>query len=306
MSLTAFGHGPSGVSTEPAVQKKSRVVWFLLLPGLVYLGLFFITPLISLVITSFQTSPPGAFIGEYVNSFRWENYAEVLSMYGDHSLRSFFYAATATLIALAIGYPLAYFIGVRLRPYPLWQSLALVLVIAPFFISFLLRTVAWKQLLADEGFIVGTMKALAIIPEDAFITGTSISVIFGLAYNFIPFMTLPLYASIERLDLRLLEAGSDLYAGPFTSFRKITVPLTMPGIISGTLLTFIPAAGDYVNASANFLGSTSTTMVGNVIEANFLVLQNYPHAASMSLILMAAILVLVSAYVYKSGTDDLL
>jgi spermidine/putrescine transport system permease protein len=227
-------------------------------------------------------------------------------MYGDHSLRSFFYAATATLIALAIGYPLAYFIGVRLRPYPLWQSLALVLVIAPFFISFLLRTVAWKQLLADEGFIVGTMKALAIIPEDAFITGTSISVIFGLAYNFIPFMTLPLYASIERLDLRLLEAGSDLYAGPFTSFRKITVPLTMPGIISGTLLTFIPAAGDYVNASANFLGSTSTTMVGNVIEANFLVLQNYPHAASMSLILMAAILVLVSAYVYKSGTDDLL
>jgi spermidine/putrescine transport system permease protein len=306
MSLTAFGHGPSGVSTEPTVQKKSRVVWFLLLPGLVYLGLFFITPLISLVITSFQTAPPGAFIGEYVNSFRWENYAEVLSMYGDHSLRSFFYAATATLIALAIGYPLAYFIGVRLRPYPLWQSLALVLVIAPFFISFLLRTVAWKQLLADEGFIVGTMKALAIIPEDAFITGTSISVIFGLAYNFIPFMTLPLYASIERLDLRLLEAGSDLYAGPFTSFRKITVPLTMPGIISGTLLTFIPAAGDYVNASANFLGSTSTTMVGNVIEANFLVLQNYPHAASMSLILMAAILVLVSAYVYKSGTDDLL
>lgn len=306
MSLTAFGHGPSGVSAEPAVQKKSRVVWFLLLPGLVYLGLFFITPLISLVITSFQTAPPGAFIGEYVNSFRWENYAEVLSMYGDHSLRSFFYAATATLIALAIGYPLAYFIGVRLRPYPLWQSLALVLVIAPFFISFLLRTVAWKQLLADEGFIVGTMKAFAIIPEDAFITGTSISVIFGLAYNFIPFMTLPLYASIERLDLRLLEAGTDLYAGPFTSFRKITVPLTMPGIISGTLLTFIPAAGDYVNASANFLGSTSTTMVGNVIEANFLVLQNYPHAASMSLILMAAILVLVSAYVYKSGTDDLL
>ena len=306
MSLTAFSHGPSGVSTEPAAQKKSRVVWFLLLPGLVYLTLFFITPLISLVITSFQTAPPGAFIGVYVNAFRWENYAEVLSMYGDHSLRSFLYAAAATLIALAIGYPLAYFIGVRLRPYPLLQSLALVLVIAPFFISFLLRTVAWKQLLADEGFIVGTMKALAILPDDAYITGTSISVIFGLAYNFIPFMTLPLYASIERLDLRLLEAGNDLYAGPFTSFRKITVPLTMPGIISGTLLTFIPAAGDYVNASANFLGSTSTTMVGNVIEANFLVLQNYPHAASMSLILMAAILVLVSAYVYKSGTDDLL
>lgn len=306
MSLTAFSHGPSGVAAEPAVQKKSRMVWFLLLPGLVYLVLFFITPLFSLVMTSFQAAPPGAFIGEYVTAFRWENYAEVLEMYGEHSLRSFLYAAAATLIALAIGYPLAYFIGVRLRPYPLWQSLALVLVIAPFFISFLLRTVAWKQLLADEGFIVGTLKALAIVPPDTHITGTAISVIFGLAYNFIPFMTLPLYSSIERLDLRLLEAGNDLYAGPFTSFRKITVPLTMPGIISGTLLTFIPAAGDYVNASPNFLGSTSTTMVGNVIESNFLVLQNYPHAASMSLILMSAILILVSAYVYKSGTDDLL
>lgn len=306
MSLTAFSHGPSGVAPEPAAQKKSRVVWFLLLPGLVYLVLFFITPLISLVITAFKEAPPGAFIGEYVNAFRWENYTEVLSLYGEHSIRSFLYAAAATLIALAIGYPLAYFIGVRLRPYPLWQSLALVLVIAPFFISFLLRTVAWKQLLADEGFIVGTMKAWSILPPETHITGTAVSVIFGLAYNFIPFMTLPLYSSIERLDLRLLEASNDLYAGSFTSFRKITVPLTMPGIISGTLLTFIPAAGDYVNASANFLGSTSTTMIGNVIESNFLVLQNYPHAASMSLILMSAILILVSAYVFKSGTDDLL
>jgi spermidine/putrescine transport system permease protein len=306
MSLTAFGHGPSGVSTELAVQKKSRVVWFLLLPGLVYLGLFFITPLISLVITSFQTAPPGAFIGEYVNSFRWENYAEVLSMYGDHSRRSFFYAATATLIALAIGYPLAYFIGVRLRPYPLWQSLALVLVIAPFFISFLLRTVAWKQLLADEGFIVGTMKALAIIPEDAFITGTSISVIFGLAYNFIPFMTLPLYTSLERLDTRYLEAGSDLYASPSKVFRKVTLPLSMPGIISGTLLTFIPIAGDYINASGDFLGSSSTSMLGNVIEANYLQINDYPSASALSVLLMGAILILVAGYVKKSGTEDLL
>jgi spermidine/putrescine transport system permease protein len=176
MSLTAFSHGPSGVSVEPAAQKKSRVVWFLLLPGLVYLGLFFITPLISLVITAFKEAPPGAFIGEYVNAFRWENYAEVLSLYGEHSVRSFLYAAAATLIALAIGYPLAYFIGVRLRPYPLWQSLALVLVIAPFFISFLLRTVAWKQLLADEGFIrlAGdalsdrTVAAHAILSVDGF------------------------------------------------------------------------------------------------------------------------------------------
>lgn len=306
MAIGAFSHGPSGTVVSPAAQRRSRVAWFLLLPGIVYLLLFFLTPLFSLVLTSFKTAPPGAFIGEYVYAFRWENYVEVLSLYGEHSLRSFTYAAIATLIALAIGYPLAYFIGVRLRPYPLLQSLALVLVIAPFFISFLLRTVAWKQLLADEGWIVGTMKAFALLPPDAHITGTSISVIFGLAYNFIPFMTLPLYTSIERLDLRLLEASNDLYANSFTTFRKVTVPLTLPGIVSGTLLTFIPAAGDYVNASANFLGSTQTAMIGNVIESNFLVLQNYPHAASMSLILMAAILILVSAYVFKSGTDDLL
>lgn len=306
MSISAFSHGPSGVAAEPAVQKKSRIVWFLLLPGIVYLVLFFLTPLVSLVMTSFKAAPPGAFIGEYVNSFRWENYTEVLSLYGEHSIRSFIYAASATIIALLISYPLAYFIGVRLRSKKLWQSLALVLVIAPFFISFLLRTVAWKQMLADEGMILGTLKAFAILPADTHITGTAVSVIFGLAYNFIPFMTLPLYSSIERLDVRLLEAGSDLYAGPFSTFRKVTLPLTMPGIISGTLLTFIPAAGDYVNASANFLGSTQTAMIGNVIESNFLVLQNYPHAASMSLILMAFILILVSGYVYKSGTDDLL
>lgn len=306
MSISAFSHGPSGAAAEPAVQKKSRIVWFLLLPGIVYLVLFFLTPLVSLVMTSFRAAPPGAFIGEYVNAFRWENYTEVLSLYGEHSIRSFIYAASATIIALLISYPLAYFIGVRLRSKKLWQSLALVLVIAPFFISFLLRTVAWKQMLADEGMILGTLKAFAILPADTHITGTAISVIFGLAYNFIPFMTLPLYSSIERLDVRLLEAGSDLYAGPFSTFRKVTLPLTMPGIISGTLLTFIPAAGDYVNASANFLGSTQTAMIGNVIESNFLVLQNYPHAASMSLILMAFILILVSGYVYKSGTDDLL
>ncbi|PTW91475.1 ABC-type spermidine/putrescine transport system permease subunit I [Microbacteriaceae bacterium MWH-Ta3] len=306
MAIGAFSHGPSGVTTDATVQRSSRIAWLLLLPGIAYLILFFLVPLASLVMTSFQETIPGGFIGEYQNAFRWENYVEVLGLYGEHTMRSFLYAATATIIALIIGYPLAYFIGVKLRRFPLLQSLALVLVIAPFFISFLLRTLAWKQILADEGFVVATMKTLQLLPDDAHITGTAISVVFGLAYNFIPFMTLPLYTTLERLDLRLVEAGSDLYANPFTTFVKVTVPLTMPGIISGTLLTFIPAAGDYVNASANFLGSTSTAMIGNVIESNFLVLQNFPHAASMSLILMSAILVLVATYVKKSGTEDLL
>jgi spermidine/putrescine transport system permease protein len=180
------------------------------------------------------------------------------------------------------------------------------LVIAPFFISFLLRTLAWKAILSDDGWIASSLKAVSILPPDAHITGTPFAVVFGLTYNFIPFMCLPLYATLERLDTRLLEAGQDLYAGPWTTFRKVTVPLSMPGIVSGTLLTFIPAAGDYINASQDFLGAADTSMMGNVIESNFLVLQNYPTAASMSVILMAVILVIVGVYVRRSGTEELL
>ena len=230
----------------------------------------------------------------------------MVQQYLPHILRSFGYALAATVFALLFSYPLAYFIGVKARRWPLLQSLMLVLVIAPFFISFLLRTLAWKQLLSDESFIITSLKALSLMAPDAHFTGTPFAVIFGLTYNFIPFMTLPLYTTLERLDTRYLEAGSDLYANPFTVFRKITIPLSMPGIVAGTLLTFIPAAGDYVNASRDFLGGPDTQMMGNVIEANFLVLLNYPAAAALSIILMAAILVLVSIYVRRSGTEDLL
>jgi spermidine/putrescine transport system permease protein len=181
-----------------------------------------------------------------------------------------------------------------------------VLVIAPFFISFLLRTLAWKQILSDEGPVVSALQVFAFVPADLQLTGTPFAVIFGLTYNFIPFMCLPIYASLERLDLQYVEAGGDLYASPATTFWKITLPLSMPGVISGTLLTFIPAAGDFVNASRDFLGSTDTAMIGNVIEANFLVLQNYPAAAALSILLMAAILILVSGYVKRSGTEELL
>jgi len=186
------------------------------------------------------------------------------------------------------------------------QALALVILIAPFFISFLLRTIAWKQIFADEGVVVGLLKSMQIIPADAYLTGTPFSVVFGLTYMFLPFMALPIYTTLEKLDLRYVEAGSDLYASPFTVFRTVTFPLSLPGVVSGTLLTFIPATGDYINASRDFLGSTDTAMMGNVIEANFLVLQNFPAAAALSLILMMSILVLVSAYVKRSGTDDLL
>ena len=297
---------PAATAATPASQRKSPIALWLLLPGILYLILFFVTPLFSLVITSFQEPVPGGFMGEYQNAFRFENYVTVVSTYFSHIGRSFVYAFLATVFALLLGYPIAYVIGVKLRPYPLWQSLALVILIAPFFISFLLRTIAWKQIFADEGFFVGILKSAQIVPADAYLTGTPFSVVFGLTYMFLPFMALPIYTTLEKLDLRYVEAGGDLYANPVTVFRTITFPLSLPGVISGTLLTFIPATGDYINASRDFLGSTETAMMGNVIEANFLVLQNFPAAAALSLILMMSILIIVSAYVKRSGTDDLL
>lgn len=303
MAFAAF----STAEAQPQVQRKtSRIALLLLLPGILYLVLFFLTPLVSLVMTSLQAPREFGDIGQYDYAFNWQNYVTVMEDYWPHILRSFGYALVATVAALLISYPIAYFIGVRARSKPLLQSLLLVLVIAPFFISFLLRTLAWKQVFSDESFVITSLKALSLMAPDAHFTGTPFAVIFGLTYNFIPFMTLPLYTTLERLDTRYLEAGSDLYASPATVFRKVTVPLSMPGIVAGTLLTFIPAAGDYVNASRDFLGGPDTQMMGNVIEANFLVLLNYPAAAALSIILMAAILVLVGIYVKRSGTEDLL
>ena len=303
MAFTAF---QAGAVKEQAPRRTSRIALFLLLPGLLYLALFFLVPLVSLVITSLQTAVPGGDIGQYQPALQWQNYPAVLELYGEHFLRSFLYAVLATVFALLFSYPLAYFIGVTARRWPILQNLMLVLVIAPFFISFLLRTLAWKAMLSDESFIVTSLKAVSMLAPDAHITGTPIAVVFGLTYNFIPFMTLPIYASLERLDTRYLEASRDLYANPFTTFRTITVPLSMPGIVSGVLLTFIPAAGDYVNASQNFLGGASSQMVGNVIESNFLIINNYPAAAAMSIMLMAVILIMVIVYVKRSGTEDLL
>lgn len=304
MAFAAFANTAAPQADAP--RRHSRVALLLLLPGILYLVLFFLTPLVSLVLTSFQAPAQFGDIGQYSYAFRWENYVQVISTYLPHILRSFGYALIATVLALVISYPIAYFIGVTTRRWPLLQSIMLVLVIAPFFISFLLRTLAWKQIFSDESFVMSSLRALSVIPPDAHFTGTPAAVIFGLTYNFIPFMTLPLYSILERLDLRYLEAGNDLYASPFQVFRKVTIPLSMPGIVAGTLLTFIPAAGDFVNASRDFLGGPDTQMIGNVIEANFLVLQNYPAAAALSIILMMVILVVVSMYVKRSGTEDLL
>jgi len=305
MAFAAFGGG--GPVKEPAPLKKGRIAIALLAPGFAYLLLFYLTPLVSLVLTSFQTIDPVSFeIGRYVQAFRWENYVEAMGQYWPHFLRSFLYALIATVVALLISYPIAYFIGVTARRWPLVQAIALVLVIAPFFISFLLRTLAWKQILGDNNVIAQTLHTIGLLPPDQNIVGTPFSVVFGLIYNFIPFMTLPIYASLERLDTRYLEAGADLYANPSTVFWKVTLPLSMPGVVPGTLLTLIPIAGDYVHASPEYLGGPETAMIGNVIEYSFLRLQTYPIAASLSVCLMAVILIMVSVYVKRTGTEDLL
>jgi spermidine/putrescine transport system permease protein len=307
MAFAAFSHGGGTKQATPPVNKGSaKVALLLLAPGIAYLALFFLAPLVSLIITSLQVPSAAGVIGMYDYGFAIGNYAEAISSYLPQILRSFIYALAATLLALVISYPLAYFIGVKARRWPLMQSLMLTLVIAPFFISFLLRTFAWKQIFSNESWIVQTLQNVGVLDINQYLVGTDFMVIFGLTYNFIPFMTLPLYSTLERLDVRYLEAGADLYAKPSRTFRKITLPLSMPGIISGTLLTFIPMAGDYVNASRDFLGSTETTMIGNVVESNFLQTNNYPSASALSVSLMAVILLLVTFYVRKSGTEDLL
>jgi spermidine/putrescine transport system permease protein len=235
----------------------------------------------------------------YTAGFRFANYTDALSKYSTEFFRSFVYSGIATALALVIAFPLAYFIAFRAGK---WRNLLLVLVVAPFFCSFLIRTYAWKTIFSDDGFIVGIMNNLHLLPQDR-ILATPIAVVTGLTYNFLPFMILPLYASLERIDPRLIEAGADLYAAPFTAFRKITVPLAMPGIVAGTLLTFIPATGDFINAQLLGAGK-STLMIGNVIERLF-GRGDYPTTAALSFMLMAVILVIVFVYIRRAGTEDL-
>lgn len=304
MAFIALG-GQAPVKQQ-SPKKTGKVALLLLLPGLAYLGLFFLTPLVSLILTSLKVPDSSGVIGRYDFGAEFGNYLSAIEQYLPQILRSFSFALIATIVALIISYPLAYFIAVKARNRPLLKGLLLTLVIAPFFISMLLRTFAWKQIFSNDSWIVNTLKDVGLFGADSYIIGTDFAVIFGLVYNFIPFMTLPIYSNLDRLDTRLLEASGDLYANPITTFRKITFPLSLPGVISGTLLTFIPISGDYVVASRDFLGGPDTAMIGNVVEANFLRIQDYPTASALSVVLMAAIVVLVSIYVRRSGTDDLL
>ena len=280
--------------------RKISTPYLLLLPGVAFLFTFFILPIINLAQTSTQTPVGGGDTGEFEQTLRFSNYLDAFLENKEQFGRSFVYATIATLLALAIAYPLAYAIALKGGKL---KNFMLILVIAPFFTSFLLRTVAWKQILGEEGFVVPTLRTFGIIGDSTTLTSTSFAVVMGMTYNFLPFMTLPLYASIDRIDPRTLEASGDLYANGFTTFRRVTLPLSMPGVVAGTLLTFIPAAGDYVNAA--ILGSPNTKMIGNVIESRYLKIVDYPTAAALSFTLMIVILILVTVYVRKAGTEEL-
>ena len=279
--------------------RRRRWGWLLLIPGLLYLAVFFVFPTIQLFFTSLY-DPSGSFELGYQMTWHFGNYVDAVRDNWNLFLRSFAYAGTATVICLTLGYPLAYAIAFKAGR---WKHVMLVLVIAPFFTSFLLRTLSWRTILADNGPVTGFLQTINVLPEDGRLLATPVAVIAGLTYNFMPFMTLPIFASLDKVDYRLVEASGDLYASPLTGFRKVTWPLSLPGVVAGTLLTFIPATGDFINAS--LLGNPNTSVIGNVVQTQFLNRNDYPTAAAISFVLMAIITVLVLIYAKFLGTEDL-
>ena len=300
MSAAHVAARPAGAPGDAARPRRSPWAWLLLAPGVLWLLAFFVWPLVQLAAVSLQSGFPG-YPGYYYRDVNVGNYANALAEYWPHVVRSLLYGALATLFAFLLAYPLAYAMAFKAGR---WRNVMLILVIAPFFTSFILRTIAWRQILADEGPVASTLRFLHLLPG-GHITETWVAVVAGLTYNFLPFMVLPIYSSLERADPKIIEAGGDLYGNGLTTFRTVTLPMSMPGVLAGTLLTFIPAAGDYVNAE--LLGADrSTKMVGNVIESQFFrVPGGYPTAAALSFTLMAIILALVFLYVRKFGTEEL-
>jgi len=278
-------------------RNRGLTPYLLLAPGVVFLGIFFLAPLGFL---GYQSLESGSIDFGYAFSWSWGNYSDAIHNYRDQFIRSFEYAAIATVIALVVSYPVAYWIAFHGGR---WKNLLLLGLVAPFFVTYLIRTLAWETILSDSGFVVSTLRDLHILGAQGRLLATSTAVVAGITYNFLPFMALPLYVSLEQIDRRLIEAAEDLYANPVKAFLRVTLPLSLPGVVAGTLLTFIPAAGDFINAQ--LLGGTKQHMIGNVIQAKFLGQLDYPAAASMSFVLMATILVMVLIYARVVGTEKL-
>ena len=327
-----------------AIRLRAIAPYALLLPGMLWLALFYVYPAIQMFLTSLWT---GNVSDGYVQTWNWAIYPEAISEYWPWLARSIIYGGLATVLAFALGFPLAYAIAFRGGAY---KNLLLFLVIAPFFTSFLLRTISWKIILADNGLLLGPIKAAGILPDEFRLLATPAAVIAGITYNFLPFMTLPLYVALERMDKRLIEAAEDLYAGPWRpqgtvvglvvggvlgfvvgqvmnygpltltipgaivgglvgtflisqAFIRVTLPLALPGIFAGSLLTFIPAVGDFINAE--LLGNPQSLMIGNVIQARYLQVTDYPTASALSFVLMLAIIIGLFIYARLLGTEEL-
>ncbi len=288
--------------TAASGRRRSKIApYLMILPGIVYLVIFFVIPIWTLFRTSLSTNTGSVFLPKLEFSWDWSNYGAAFTDFRDQIIRSFGYALTTTLICLVLAYPLAYVIAFKAGRF---KNLLLGLVILPFFVTFLVRTLAWKTILADDGFVVNTLSHVGLLPSEGRLLSTSWAVIGGLTYNFLPFMILPLYVSLEKIDPRLMEAARDLYSNGWRAFRKVVLRLSLPGVLAGSLLVFIPASGDFINA--DYLGSTQTTMIGNVIQKQFLVVKDYPAAAALSFVLMAIILVGVLIYTRLLGTEDLM
>jgi spermidine/putrescine transport system permease protein len=269
--------------------------YLLLGPGLAWLAVFFVVPMFYLGYTSLQA---GDILSGYTFQWAWGNYSDAFTLYRGHFLRSLQYAGVATVAAILISYPLAYWIAFRGGR---WKSVFLLLVIAPFFVTYLIRTIAWKTMLADQGPVVDLLRDLHLVSADGRLLATTTAVVAGITYNYLPFMALPLYVSLEQIDHRLIEAAEDLYASRAQAFFRVTLPLSLPGVFAGTLLTFIPAAGDFINAE--LLGTPRQQMIGNVIQSKFKEIADYPQAAALSFVLMASILLAIVAYTRLIGTE---
>jgi spermidine/putrescine transport system permease protein len=274
------------------------VPYLLILPGGLWLVVFFAVPLIFLISMSTQT---GDVVSGFTQTFHWHNYVTGFSNYHKQLIRSLVYGGVATLLCIVLSYPTAYWIAFRGGAR---KSTYLFLILLPFFVSFVLRTISWQYILGDNGLVLEPLKSLGVLPQNFHILATGSAVIGGLTYNYLPFMILPIYVALERIDFRVVEAAYDLYASRVQAFLKVIFPLSLPGVFAGVLLNFVPAASDYVNAAV--LGGPNNTMIGNIIQDEFLNLQNYPVGAALSFTLMAILLIGIFLYARALGTEQVL
>jgi spermidine/putrescine transport system permease protein len=296
----AVAQGSTGDAPTPGRGLRVRrklVPYYLLSPGGLFLLLFFLVPLGLMLYTSLESG--GLLSGGFRFSWAFDNYANVLGQYQVQFVRSLVYSVIVTVAALLLAYPMTYWIAFYAGK---WKTSLLLLILVPFFVSFVIRTLQWKFILGDNGPVLGPLKDIGLLPDGFRILATPFAVVAGITYNFLPFTALPLYVALERIDKRLVEAAKDLYASRWEAFRKVVWPLSLPGVFAAFLLTFVPATGDYVNAS--LLGGPGTTMIGNIIQEKFLTELDYPEAAALSVILMTVMLVLAAVYARILGTED--